>query len=88
MKPLRAKIKPPYRSRQTNHPQTRKEKEQMMYLKELVAKNGHKIVHYKQATDPQKHYENVFNYSVKYGGTYDSMRYYNNYVIDCGVIHA
>ena len=31
-----------------------------------------------------KKYVSVFNYSEKYGGTYDSFKYYNDYVIELG----
>ena len=53
----------------------------MYYLKDLVLKNGHKIVKYNECKANAK-YMSVFDYSVKYGGTYDSFRYYNNYVIE------
>lgn len=54
-----------------------------MFLKDLVEKNGDKIVHYTKAKIDKK-YVSVFNYSEKYGGTYDSFKYYNDYVIELG----
>lgn len=53
----------------------------MMFFKDLVKKNGHEIVRYDEAREGHT-YVKVFDYSVKYGGTYDSHRYYNNYVVD------
>lgn len=53
----------------------------MKYLEELLKENGHKLVNYNKAQEGHK-YESVFNYSQKNGGTYDSFRYYNNYVIE------
>ena len=52
-----------------------------MFFKELVKKNGHKLVGYGEAREGHT-YVKVFDYSEKYGGTYDSHRYYNNYVVD------
>lgn len=52
-----------------------------MFFKELVEKNGHKLVGYGEAREGHT-YVKVFDYSEKYGGTYDSHRYYNNYVVD------
>lgn len=52
-----------------------------MYLKELLDKNGHKLVRYDNCIVGHK-YESVFNYSERHGGTFDSFKYYNNYVID------
>ena len=52
-----------------------------MYLKELINKNGHKLVRYNEAVAGHN-YMNVFDYSVKYGGTLDSFKYYNNYYVD------
>ena len=54
-----------------------------MFLKDLVKNNGDKIVHYKSCKKDKK-YINVFNYSERYGGTFDSFRYYNDYVIELG----
>lgn len=53
----------------------------MMFLNELVKKNGHKIVKFNECIAGHK-YESVFNYSEKYGGTFDSFKFYNNCVID------
>ena len=52
-----------------------------MYLKELLNKNGHKLVRYNNCIAGHK-YESVFNYSARHGGTVDSFKYYNDYVID------
>ena len=54
-----------------------------MFLKELVDSNGDRIVHYTKCKDENK-YVSVFNYSEKYGGTFDSFKYYNDYVIEFG----
>ena len=53
----------------------------MCYLNELIKQNGHKLVKYDKCIDGHK-YESVFNYSSRYGGTFDGFKYYNNYVID------
>lgn len=52
-----------------------------MYLKELIKKNGHKLVRYNEGVVGHK-YMKVFDYSVKYGGTLDSYKYYNDYYVD------
>ena len=54
-----------------------------MFLKDLVKKNGDKIVKYNNCKEDKK-YMSVFNYSEKYGGTFDSFKYYNDYVIELG----
>lgn len=54
-----------------------------MFLSDLVEKNGDKIVYYKDCKMGKK-YMNVFLYSEWYGGTIDSYRYYNDYVIEIG----
>ena len=54
-----------------------------MFLKDLVEKNGNKIVRYDNCRADKK-YMSVFNYSEKYGGTFDSFKYYNDYVIELG----
>lgn len=53
----------------------------MKFLKDLVEENGHKIMHYTQVRE-NHNYMSVFDYSVKYGGTYDSFKFYNDYVIE------
>jgi len=53
----------------------------MMYLEELIKKNGHKLVRYNEGIARHK-YMKVFDYSVKYGGTFDGFRYYNDYYVD------
>lgn len=55
----------------------------MKFLKDLVKENGHKIVHYTQCIVGHR-YESIFDYSVRNGGTYDSIKYYNDYIIDLG----
>ena len=52
-----------------------------MFLKELLEKNGHKLVRHNNCIAGHK-YESVFNYSERYGGTFDSFKYYNDYVVD------
>lgn len=54
-----------------------------MFLKDLVEKNGDKIVRYDNCRADKK-YMSVFNYSEKYGGTFDSFKHYNDYVIELG----
>lgn len=53
----------------------------MMFLIELVKQNGHRLVRYDEAVEGRV-YVNVFDYSVKYGGTFDGFRYYNDYYVD------
>ena len=53
----------------------------MMFLNDLVEKNGHKIVHFDKCKIGHI-YETVFNYSERHGGTVDSFKYYNDYIID------
>ena len=53
----------------------------MVFLKELLKKNGHKLVRYDEGIVGHT-YMSVFNYSSKYGGTFDSFKYYNDYCID------
>lgn len=53
----------------------------MTYLRDLIEKNGHKLVMFNE-TKEGRSYISVFDYSVAYGGTYDSHRFYNNYVIE------
>lgn len=55
----------------------------MCYLNDLVQKNGDKIVRCNECKVNAK-YISVFDYSEKYGGTYDSFKYYNTYVIEIG----
>ena len=52
-----------------------------MFLKDLVEKNGDKIVRYDNCREDKK-YMSVFNYSEKYGGTFDGFKYYNDYIIE------
>lgn len=56
----------------------------MKYLRDLVKENGHKIRHFTEGVEKGHNYMSIFEYSVKYGGTYDSFKYYNDYVIDLG----
>ena len=53
----------------------------MCYLMELLERNGHKLVKFDKC-EADHEYMTVFNYSEKNGGTYDSFRYYNDYVVD------
>lgn len=53
----------------------------MMYLQELIRKNGHKLIRWNEGKAGQK-YVSVFDYSVSNGGTYDGFRYYNRYYVD------
>ena len=47
----------------------------------LVERNGHKIVRCNECLAGHE-YMSVFAYSEKHGGTIDSFRYYNYYVVD------
>lgn len=51
------------------------------FLLELIQKNGHKLVRYNETVKGKK-YVPVFEYSVMHGGTLDSYRYYNDYVVE------
>jgi hypothetical protein len=53
----------------------------IMFLTDLIKKNGHELTHYTQVKNGRK-YESVFNYSNRYGGTFDSFKFYNDYVVD------
>lgn len=53
----------------------------MKFFKDLVAENGHKIVRFDQCLDGKK-YISAFDYSKKYGGTYDGFKYYNDYFVE------
>ena len=52
-----------------------------MKLAELVSNNGHKLVKYNE-TIYGRIYVPVFNYSVKFGGTIDGHKYYNDYYVE------
>ena len=53
----------------------------MMYLKELIKKNGHKLIRYDEGVKGHI-YMKVFDYCTKYGETFDSFKHYNNYYVD------
>lgn len=53
----------------------------MLSLKELIKKNGDKLVFYKNCEKGKK-YIDVFHYSQYYGGAYNSFAYYNDYVVE------
>lgn len=55
--------------------------EKPLFLKQLIKNNGHKLVRHDNCIAGHK-YETVFNYSNRHGGTTDSFRYYNKYVVD------
>lgn len=55
--------------------------EECIFFNELVNRNGDKIVRYNE-TQEGKHYESIFNYNIKNGGSIDSFRYYNDYVVE------
>ena len=57
-----------------------------MLLKDLLEKNGDKLVHYTKG-EKGKIYMSVFNYSKKYGGTCDSFKYYNDYYVELGGVY-
>ena len=57
-----------------------------MLLKELLEKNGDKLVHYTQGKKG-KVYMSVFDYSQKYGGACDSFIYYNDYYVELGGVY-
>lgn len=52
-------------------------------FKELVEENGDRIVYYRYGT-MGKVYVKTFDYSVYYGGAYDSFEYYNDYFVELG----
>ena len=60
----------------------------MKYLRDLVKENKHEIKHFteivEKGVEKEHKYMSVFEYSEKYGGTYDSFKYYNDYIIDLG----
>ena len=61
----------------------------MMYLKDLVKKNNHKIVKYNECK-AGKRYISVFDYSIQHGGTYDGFKYYNESrkcITNCSMKH-
>mgnify|MGYP001016174704 CR=1 FL=1 len=53
----------------------------MQYFIDLVNDNGDNLVLYNQAKEG-KEYVSVFDYSSQFGGTYDSQKYYNEYVVE------
>lgn len=53
----------------------------MCFLKELLERDGYKLVHWKDGKAGHN-YVSVFDYSEQNGGTYDSFRFYNDYVVD------
>lgn len=50
-------------------------------LLDLIKKNGHSLVKYNECK-VGRNYESVFNYSARHGGTLNSYKYYNDYVVD------
>lgn len=52
------------------------------FFAKLVKENGDKILSWKEATDPDKTYVRPFDYSLSHGGSIDSFRYYNDYVVE------
>lgn len=70
--------------KQLNILKTLKEKiknKEIVFFKDLVENNGDKIVQCNEAQINKK-YASIFNYSNKYGGTIDSLKYYNDYVVE------
>lgn len=53
----------------------------MQFLKDIIKKNGHKLVKYNECLE-NREYKSVFDYSSQNGGTFDGFKYYNDYVID------
>lgn len=53
----------------------------MKYLMGLIEENGHKLVRFNEAKEGYE-YMSVFNYCEKYGSTFDSFHYYNDYVVE------
>lgn len=54
---------------------------------DLVQKNGHKLIHFNPnagiiLAEANHKYMSVFDYSIKYGRTYDNSKYHNNNVVD------
>lgn len=54
----------------------------MKYLIDLIKENGHKLISRRDKLVDGRKYELVFNYSERHGGTYDSFKYYHDYIID------
>lgn len=53
----------------------------MMYLRDLIESKGDKLILYNHGKMGRQ-CMTVFDYSVKYGGTFDSFRYYNDYYVE------
>ena len=57
----------------------------MKYLSDLVEENGDRIEYFRLSISERElqNYtiESVFNCSDRHGGTFDSFKYYNDYVI-------
>lgn len=58
-----------------------KENKDCIFFNEIVNNNGDRIVRYNE-TQENKHYESIFNYNIKHGGSIDSFKYYNDYVVE------
>ena len=52
------------------------------FFAELVKEDGDRILSWKEAMDPDKTYVRPFDYSLSHGGSIDSFRYYNDYVVE------
>ena len=52
-----------------------------MFLKELLKKHNKVIVRYDKVLSTDKGLMSVFNFSNNNGGTIDSFKYYNDYVV-------
>lgn len=55
-----------------------------MKLQQLARSKGYQIRHFSNPLKKNESFGKVvkpFDFSVKYGGTVDSMRYYNNYYL-------
>lgn len=53
----------------------------MKYFRDIVKDNNHKIVRYNDVLDGHE-YVSVFEYSTLYGGSHDSHKFYNDYVVE------
>lgn len=53
----------------------------MKYLKDLAEEKGKQIVRCNQIKSTDTGIQTVFNFSSNNGGTFDSFKYYNNYVV-------
>ena len=53
----------------------------MKYLKDLLEEKNKMLVMYNKVLSTDTGIMSVFNFSSKNGGTFDSFKYYNDYVV-------